>query len=225
MPRAHAVPPCGARVMRARRTLLQYVVPIVVGWALGCDNPASPQPSADLLPPLTGSIKVSAPTTGSNVDPNGYTATLALLQSQSVPTNGSTTFSGVLLGVHAVQLRGVASNCSLNSSNPQTVTLTGSSATASFSVSCTATTGSLTVATNTTGSNLDPDGYTVTVDGNQKAIGINASVTLSGLAAGNHTVQLNGVAQNCTVSGSNPRTVSTTGGSTTTSTFSVSCSA
>jgi len=210
--------------MRARRTLLQYVVPIVVGWALGCDNPASPQPSADLLPPLTGSITVSAPTTGSDVDPNGYTATLDLLQSQSVPTNGSTTFSGVLLGVHAVQLSGVASNCSLNSSNPQTVTLTGSSATASFSVNCTATTGSLTVTTSTTGSNLDPDGYTVTVDGNQKAIGINNSVTFSGLSPGNHSVQLNGLAQNCTVS-SNPRTVSITAGSTTKTTFSVGCTA
>src|SRR5438132_1701820 len=210
--------------MRARRTLLQYVLPIVVGWALGCDNPASPKPSADLLPPLTGSIKVSAPTTGSDLDPNGYTATLDLLQSQSVPTNGSTTFSGVLVGVHPVQLSGVASNCSLNSSNPQTVTLTGSSATASFSVNCTATTGSLTVTTSTTGSNLDPDGYTVTVDGNQKAIGINNSVTFSGLSPGNHSVQLNGLAQNCTVS-SNPRTVSITAGSTTKTTFSVGCTA
>src|SRR5437016_3746848 len=218
-------PPCGARVMRARRTLLQYVVPIVVGSALGCDNPASPRPSAALLPPLTGNITVAATTSGSNLDPDGYTATVDLLQSRSVPTNGSTTFGGLLLGVHVVQLSGVASNCSVNSSNPQTVTLIGSSATARFSVSCSATTGSLTVTTSTTGSNLDPDGYTVTVDGNQKAIGINASVTFSGLAAGNHTVQLNGVAQNCTVSGSNPRTVSTTGGSTTTSTFSVSCSA
>src|SRR2546426_219451 len=225
MPRAHAVPPCGARVMRARRTLLQYVVPIVVGWALGCDNPASPKPSASLLPPLTGDITVGATTSGSSLDPNGYTATLDLLQSQSVPTNGSTTFSGVLLGVHAVQLSGVASNCSVTSSNPQTVTLTGSSATASFSVSCTATTGSLTVTTNTTGSNLDPDGYTVLVDGSQnKAIGINNSVTFSGLSPGNHSVQLNGLAQNCTVS-SNPRTVSITAGSTTKTTFSVGCTA
>src|SRR6266550_1393305 len=212
MRRRARVPPCGARVMRARRTLLQYVVPIVVGWALGCDNPASPQPSADLLPPLTGSIKVSAPTTGSDLDPNGYTATLDLLQSQSVPTNGSTTFSGVLLGVHAVQLSGVASNCRVTSSNPQTVTLTGSSVTASFSVSCTATTGSLKVTTSTTGSNLDPDGYTVVVDGSRsQAIGINTSVTFSGLSPGNHSVQLNGLAQNCTVS-SNPRTASITVG-------------
>src|SRR5438552_2691744 len=71
-----------------------------------------------------------------------------------------------------------------------------------------------------------PDAYTLTVDGGQsKAIGINNTVTISGLSPGNHSVQLNGVAQNCTVSGSNPRTVSITAGSTTTTTFTVSCAA
>src|SRR5204862_6885680 len=55
-----------------------------------------------------------------------------------------------------------------------------------------------------------------------KAIGINNSVTFSGLSPGNHSVQLNGLAQNCSVS-SNPRTVSITVGNTTATTFSVSC--
>src|SRR5207247_8184068 len=99
----------------------------------------------------------------------------------------------------------------------------GGTASTTFAVSCAATTGNLTVTTNTTGSNLDPDGYTVVVDGSQsQAIGINTSVTFSGLSPGNHSVQLNGLAQNCTVS-SNPRTVSITAGTTTTTTFSVSC--
>src|SRR5438876_1121788 len=215
--------------MRARRTLLQYVVPIVLGWALGCDNPASPKPSAGLLPPLTGDITDSAPPTGSSLDPNGYTATLDLLQSQSVPTNGSTTFSGVLLGVHAVQLSGVASNCSLNSSNPQTVTLTGSSASASFSVNCTATTGSLTVTTSTTGSNLDPDGYTVTVDWNaasaQQIAPNNGSVTFSNLSATGHSVALSGFPANCTVTSANPQSVNVPAGGTATVAFTVSCTA
>src|SRR5207253_2173254 len=108
---------------------------------------------------------------------------------------------------------------------PLPVTLVGSSTTATFSVTCTATTGSLKVTTNTTGSDLDPDGYTVVVDGSQsKAIGINTSVTFSGLSPGDHSVQLNGIAQNCTVT-SNPRTVSITAGSTTTTTFTVICAA
>src|SRR5947199_225113 len=221
-------PPCGARVMRARRTLLQYVAPIVVGWALGCDNPASPQPSADLLPPLTGSIQVSAPTTGSDLDPNGYTATLDLLQSQSVPTNGSTTFSGVLLGVHAVQLSGVASNCGLNSSNPQTVTLTGSSATVSFSVGCTAPTGTLKVTTSTSGS-VPTSNYTVTVDGNaasaQQIAPNNGSVTFSNLSATGHSVALSGFPANCTVTSANPQSVNVPAGGTATVAFTVSCNA
>ena len=209
--------------MRARRILLQFVVPVTVGWALGCENPASTRPSTDLLPPLTGDIIVAANTDGSDLDPNGYTATLDLTKSQSLPTNGSTTFSGVLEGAHVVQLSGVASNCTVNTKNPLPVTLVGSSTTATFSVTCTATTGSLKVTTNTTGSDLDPDGYTVVVDGSQsKAIGINTSVTFSGLSPGDHSVQLNGIAQNCTVS-SNPRTVSITVGNTTATTFSVSC--
>src|SRR5206468_1858747 len=225
---AQASPQCGARVMRARRILLQFVVPVTVGWALGCENPASTRPSTDLLPslpPLTGDIIVAANTDGSDLDPNGYTATLDLTKSQSLPTNGSTTFSGVLEGAHVVQLSGVASNCTVNTKNPLPVTLVGSSTTATFSVTCTATTGSLKVTTNTTGSDLDPDGYTVVVDGSQsKAIGINSSVTFSGLSPGDHSVQLNGVAQNCTVT-SNPRTVGITAGSTTTTTFTVICAA
>src|SRR5439155_55779 len=144
-------------------------------------------------------------------------------KSQSLPTNGSTTFSGVLEGAHVVQLSGVASNCTVNTKNPLPVTLVGSSTTATFSVTCAATTGSLKVTTGTTGSDLDPDGYTVTVDeGQSRAIGINNTVTISGLSPGNHSVQLNGLAQNCSVS-SNPRTVSITAGSTTMTTFTVSC--
>src|SRR5213076_1040988 len=166
-----------------------------------------------------------ANTDGSCLDPDVYTATLDLSQSKSLPTNGSTTFSGVLQGVHTVQLSGIASNCTVNTKNPLPVTLVGSSTTATFSVTCAATTGSLKVTTSTTGSNLDPDGYTVVVDGGQsKAIGINNTVTISGLSPGDHSVQLNGVAQNCTVT-SNPRTVSITAGSTTTTTFTVICAA
>src|SRR5437016_7259524 len=169
--------------MRSRMILLHIVVPVAVGWALGCENPASTRPSTDLLPPLTGDIIVAANTDGSDLDPNGYTATLDLTQSQSLPTNGSTTFSGVLEGAHVVQLSGVASNCTVNTKNPLPVTLVGSSTTATFSVTCTATTGSLKVTTNTTGSDLDPDGYTVTADGSQgKAIGTIGTEAIGELA-------------------------------------------
>jgi hypothetical protein len=88
------------------------------------------------------------------------------------------------------------------------------------------TTGDLTVSAATTGSNLDPDGYTVTVGGgSSQGIGITGSVTFTGLAAGNHSVQLTGIAGNCTVSGPNPQTVSVPGGGTARASWAVSCAA
>src|SRR6266496_3249609 len=173
----------------------------------------------------TGNLTASTSTTGSNPDPDGYTATVDGTTSQPVPTSGSVTFSGLASGSHAVALSGVATNCTVSGGTSQTVTVPpGGTATASFSVGCTAMTGSLTVSTSTTGSTLDPDGYTVTVDGsNPQAIGINASLSYTNLAAGSHSVTLSGVAANCTVSGANPQTVSVPAGGTATTTFSVSC--
>src|SRR5438552_274440 len=201
--------------------------------ATACNDSQGPQPDASLLPslPLPGlaTLVVSTSTSGSSLDPDGYTVTVDGGASQSIGTNGVATFVGLAAGDHTVLLSGVARNCTVSGSNPRTVSLiAGLVGATGFSVSCVAqpTTGNLAVTTNTTGSNLDPDGYTLTVDGGQsKAIGINNTVTISGLSPGNHSVQLNGVAQNCTVSGSNPRTVSITAGSTTTTTFTVSCAA
>src|SRR5882762_1636776 len=84
--------------------------------------------------------------------------------------------------------------------------------------------GDLNVTTATTGSDPDPDGYTVTVDGNtNQPIGSNGSVTFSGLPAGSHTVALSGVAPNCSVGGGASRTVTVPSGGTVTVAYSVSC--
>src|SRR5436305_8048181 len=198
--------------------------------ATACNDSQGPQPDASLRPslPLPGlaTLAVSTSTSGSNLDPDGYTVTVDGGSSQSIGTNGVATFIGLAAGDHTVLLSGVARNCTVSGANPRTVSLiAGLLGATGFSVSCVAqpTTGNLAVTTNTTGSNLEPDGYTLTVDGGQsKAIGINNTVTISGLSPGNHSVQLNGVAQNCTVT-SNPRTVSITVGNTTATTFSVSC--
>ena len=86
--------------------------------------------------------------------------------------------------------------------------------------------GGLTVTTTTTGANLDPDGYTVMVDGSaSQTIAPSGSVTFTNLTPGSHTVTLSGVAANCTVTGGGSRTVTVTSGGTATTAFSVSCSA
>src|SRR2546421_2942163 len=61
---------------------------------------------------------------------------------------------------------------------------------------------------------IDPDGYTVWVDGSaSQAVGTNGLVAFSGLAAGDHEVALYGIAPNCAVNtldkgANNPRGVS-----------------
>ncbi len=86
--------------------------------------------------------------------------------------------------------------------------------------------GSIDVTTSTTGATIDPDGYTVTVDGSEsQAVGVNATVTFSDLSGGGHSVELSDVAVNCAVGGENPRTVPVAVGSTVPTTFDATCTA
>ena len=86
--------------------------------------------------------------------------------------------------------------------------------------------GTLAVTVATSGSDIAPDGYTVTVDGSlSQSVGANGLVTFTGLAAGDHTVSLSGVASNCTVSGGPSRTATVIAGATTTVPYSVNCNA
>jgi plastocyanin len=78
----------------------------------------------------------------------------------------------------------------------------------------------------TTGDDIDSDGYTLMIDASQSgSIGANATRSLPGFVVGPYLVELSGVAANCTVSGSNPRTENITKDATTTTRFDVSCQA
>src|SRR5205809_6197173 len=84
-----------------------------------------------------------------------------------------------------------AANCTVTSANPQTANVpAGGTATTNFTVSCaaTTTTGTLTVSNSTTGSDLDPDGYTVTVTGSagtaSQTMATNGTVTFANTPAG-----------------------------------------
>ena len=171
----------------------------------------------------TGDLTVTASTSGSSLDPDGYSVTVDGGAGQALAINGSVAFTGLAAGSHSLVLSGVAANCSVSGGTAQTVTVpSGGTATTTFTVSCVTPSGNLTVSTSTTGSSLDPDGYTVTVDGGSpQAIGINASVSYTNLIAGNHTVAISGVAGTCTVSGGTSRTVSVPSGGTATTTFTV----
>jgi Tol biopolymer transport system component len=183
----------------------------------GDDNPSNP--------PTTGSIQVTASTTGAELDADGYTVTVDGAAGQSLAINGSVTFTNQTAGNHNVELSGVAANCTVAGDNPRAVAVTaGSAAPTTFNVACAATAGDLEVTTVTTGDDIDADGYSVAVDGGTaQAIDASDSLTVTGLTVGDHDVELGDVASNCTVGGDNPRIVAVSGGGTATTQFDVTC--
>src|SRR5213079_2800669 len=91
-------------------------------------------------------------------------------QSRSLGINTSTTYPGLTATSHTVDLTRIAGNCTVSGQNPRTVTVATNGTTTTFTITCAALpppTGDLTVTNSTTGQDLDPDGYTVTVDGGQ----------------------------------------------------------
>jgi hypothetical protein len=177
--------------------------------------------------PTTGIIRVSVTTSGSPPDPDGYLVKLdGGDPGLSAGTSGSVSFTSVPVGSHTVALTGVAANCSVADGVSRTVTVTaGATSELSFEVTCAATTGTIKVTTVTTGTSVDADGYTVSVDGAAaQEIAINATLPIPNIAPGDHNVTLAGVASNCTAEGANPRPVAIRAGVEASVTFTVTCS-
>src|SRR5436309_4684272 len=223
-----------ANLVDEAETVVQATAgPVDPRWSWNFTAPSTWLASVLALNPAaasaSGNLTATTSTSGSNLDPDGYTVTVDGTTSQAIATNNSTgiTFTGLAAGSHSVALSGVAANCSVTSANPQTVNVpSGGTATAAFTISCSATTGNLTVTTSTGGSSLDPDGYTVTVDGStSQAIATNNStgITFTGLAAGSHSVALSAALVRCSVTSANPQTVNVPSGGTVTAAFTVNC--
>jgi hypothetical protein len=177
----------------------------------------------DLTAIHTGEVVVTTASTGEPPDPDGY-----LLSLDGGPAVGIGTDATVSLtaptGQHQVALSGLAGNCTVDGSNPVTATVTaGDVVEVAFAITCRAGLGSLMVTTTTTGTAPDPDGYTLTIDAAEQAIGVNATVTVAGLTAGPHQVSLEGTAANCLVLGDNPRSADVVAGGTAAVGFQVVC--
>jgi hypothetical protein len=174
---------------------------------------------------LLGSLTVTAVTTGEDPDPDGYTATLDNSTSQALAPSGNTTFASIQAGTHTVELSGVASNCRVNGDNPQTASVPeGGTASVTFSVLCDLTTGSIEVTVEESGTDLDPDGYEVLLDGAiSKQVASRDTAVYTGVNPGDHSLQLSGLADNCTVVGSNPTTITVTAGQVSRHRFAIEC--
>ena len=166
-------------------------------------------------PPNPGSIHITTATTGADLDGDGYAFAVDGGASQTIGINGSTTVDNLAAGDHTVGLSGMAGNCTVADANPRSATVAaGATVEVSFSITCTATAsnGSIRVTTATTGSNPD-NGYSVSVDGGTaQNIGANATITFDVVPAGTRSVQLSGVAANCTIGGDNPQQVAVSAG-------------
>lgn len=107
------------------------VVAVAGACSVGCGG----SEPGEMMPPTTGSLRVSTATTGEDVDADGYQVRVGS-DAQPVGVNASVIFADLAAGAHAVTLEGLSSNCT-TSNNPRSVSVTvGSEASTSFSVEC-----------------------------------------------------------------------------------------
>ena len=162
--------------------------------------------------PTTGDLVVVVSTTGTALDPDGYGVAVTGATTAPASINDTVAFTELSSGAHHVQLTGVAATC-VGGSVVHALIPSGGADTVHFSVTCTATTGTLAVKVMTSGVALDPDGYQVTIDAGAPAgVGVNGTTGAAVLAVGGHTVTLSGVVMNCTPDAAGPYSVNITPG-------------
>jgi len=204
--------------IRAGRSwpLLATILVLAANWACGGD---------DIVAPRTASLVLTTATSGDDRDSNGYAFSLDGGPVQPIGVDTSVLLNDLASGAHAIELSGLASNCAFTSANPRRVTLaSGDSASLKFTIFCSAVTGGITATTATTGSGRDLDGYLLALDGGApQTIVSSGQLTLPGLPPGPHSLELSGLAANCTLTGDNPRQVDVQAGVFTPVRFQVSC--
>jgi Tol biopolymer transport system component len=208
------------RRLVSREAILALLVASAALWAPGCGGD-------DITSPTTGSLTITTSTSGPDPDADGYAVRIDDGSEISIISSGTLQRDNVESGNHIVQLSGMAANCTVLGDNPRSVSVsTGQTVTVTFELTCSAATGGLKITTTTLGPDPDPDGYTFAVDGGtDQVIGPNATITVANVAAAAHTVALSGVAENCSIGGGNPGTVTVAAGATAEVTFAVTCAA
>jgi hypothetical protein len=178
----------------------------------------------------TGGLQVSASTSGPAPDADGYGVIVDGTERGTLAAVGTVSIVGLALGSHTVGLSGVAANCQVQGENPRAAMVSaGANAAVAFEVVCAeapAAAGTLRITTATTGTDLDADGYTIAIDGGTaQVIGVNTSVSLTSVGAGEHSIQLGGVSGNCVVAEANPRSATVVAAGTAEVAFAITCSA
>jgi len=190
---------------------------LAVGIALSACNDPGP------VGPSIGTLLVAATTEGDDPDLDGYLVTVDDADSLALRPSGTAELE-LEAGRHRLRLLGVAQPCSVAPGAELEVDVpSGRTTSVTFTVSCRAT--GVRVSVTTTGLDIDPDGYLVTVDGSDQAVTRPNGTTLIRLEPGSRTVALTGLTSNCTVNGLNSRTVTIADKAVTPAPFAVVCTA
>lgn len=187
---------------------------LTAGLLAACSNTSTATPQ-------TGTLTVHVTSSGTSVD-TAFTVSADGNQSYGVTTGQDASFQVDDLS-HTITLGGVASNCQVQSANPQTVQVPlGGEVTITFSVTCT-TNGQVAVTIATTGNNQD-DQYTLTFNNDYYSVPVGPRQTLTvSLPVGTYSLALTDVAANCTVQSANPQSVELVQDSVAAVTFPVAC--
>lgn len=178
--------------------------------------------------PTTGTVVVRTATTGDSIDADGYSVAVGA-DTLPIGVTDTVAFTDVAVGDQTVSLGGVAANCSVADSATRTATIAGGdTATVDFAVTCQAPvqgSGTVIVTTATTGDSIDADGYVASIGSDSMAVAVTDTITFMGVAAGENSVLLSGIAANCSVADSATRTATITGSDTASVDFQVTCQA
>lgn len=173
-----------------------------------------------------GTIKAIVSTTGEDKDTNGYSISLDG-QAAGSSTVSDTTFyfHDIEQGTHSLELSEIQLNCSV-ANNPRDVSVTpGDTTSTLFEVVCEKPpTGTVEVTTQTNGTNMDQNGYLVTVDGDfQTSVDLNETVQITEVPTGTFDVLLKDVAKNCILENHNPQEVTVSEDQTVSVNYEISC--
>jgi Tol biopolymer transport system component len=191
-------------VHRRPRRLIRCLLAAVLVPIPGC---------SDSTGPTTGSVQAYVTTLGQPRDlDESFTVQIDNGPEQPLTTVNPVNFADLQPGTHLVQLNGIASNCAVAGVNPRPVVVPASKKSAPtmvpFVVQCAALVATVHVTTETTGTDLDANGYNVHLEAyGATGIGANGTVDFFDIPQGPLVVSLSELAGNCSVNGANPRTV------------------
>jgi dipeptidyl aminopeptidase/acylaminoacyl peptidase len=176
--------------------------------------------SEDPTAPPRGTIKVDVFTTGGDLDLDGYEI-LVGADKRVIVASSTVRFEGVEAGQRTIEVRGVASNCTVVGDNPRAVVVPPSGEiSAIIEVACDAT--GIELEFRTAGADTPLPGYGVRTAGRAFNASPNGSLTISGLAPGSHEVALT-IPASCSLAGESSFAVTVTHRKLTRVTVEVTC--